>query len=347
MKKMLLAATAALMPLAALAQGLPPLNPDTDASRIEWYNLQNLGPMPDVKGQSYGVVLKTLTNPYWRQLADGYKYGAAQSGSHVTVQAAQGESDQIGQLSIMENMIDGGYKGLLISPQTDANLVPAIAEAAKANLPVVDVDDAVVPTIAHFVGNVQRDNGVRAAKWFIAHHPEGGKLAIIEGQAGVFAAIQRTAGFRETIAKAKGFTIVASVPGNWDRELSYNDATTILQQHPDLIGFYCNNDTMALGVVAAVKDAHLLGKVQVIGTDGTSDAYASIKAGELTGTVDSFPKLTGVIALEVIERVAAGQNVPRVVVTPQALVTKSNMARYSGGLASQEAALKQDAATQQ
>ena len=51
------------------------------------------------------------------------------------------------------------------------------------------------------------------------------------------------------------FQVVASVPGNWDRQLSYDDATNILQQHPDLIGFYCNNDTMALGVVEAVKSA--------------------------------------------------------------------------------------------
>jgi ribose transport system substrate-binding protein len=347
MKKLLLAATAALLPMGAFAQGLPPLNPDTDTSRIDWFNLQTLGPMPDTHGQHYGVVLKTLTNPYWRQLADGYRYGAKQNGNRVTVQAAQGESDQIGQLSIMENMIDGGYKGLLISPQTDANLQPAIDEAAKANLPVVDVDDAVVPSITHFVGNVQRDNGVRAAKWFIAHHPGGGKVAVIEGQAGVFAAIQRTAGFRDTIKAAKGFTLVASVPGNWDRQQSYDAATTILQQHPDLLGFYCNNDTMALGVVEAVKAANLLGKVQVIGTDGTGDAYTSIKAGELTGTVDSFPKLTGVIALEVIERIVAGQKVPRVVATAQALVTKENMARYDGDLTSQETALKQDAASQQ
>lgn len=344
MKKLLLAAAAMLIPVAALAQGLPPLNPDTDASRIDWYNLSKLGPAPDAQGQRYGVVLKTLTNPYWRQLAEGYRAGAKQDGSRVVVQAAQGESDQIGQLAIMENMIGGGYKGLLVSPQTDANLAPAIAEATKAGLPVVDVDDAVVPSIAHFVGNVQRDNGVRAAKWFIAHHPGGGKVAVIEGQAGVFAAIQRTAGFRDTIKAAKGFELVASVPGNWDRQQSYDAAATILQQHPDLIGFYCNNDTMALGVVEAVRAAKLLGKVQVIGTDGTSDAYASIKAGELTGTVDSFPRLTGVIALDVIERLVAGQTVPRVVATPQALVTKENMARYSGDLASQEAALKQDAA---
>jgi len=343
MRSFLAAGAMLALLLPASAQAATPLNPDTDPSRIDWSQLTaKLGPAPDAKGQRYGGVLKTLTNEYWRLLASGYRNGARSSGSTVVVQAAQGESDQIGQLSIMENMIGGGFRGLLISPQTDANLQPAIDEATKAGIPVVDVDDAVVPSIQHFVGNVQRDNGVRAARWFIAHHPAGGKVAIIEGQAGVFAAVQRTAGFRSTITQAHGFTLVASVPGNWDRQQSYDAATTILQQHPDLVGFYCNNDTMALGVVEAVKAAGLLGKAAVIGTDGTNDAFTSIKAGELTGTVDSFPELTGEIALDVIERLVAGQSVPRVVVTPQALVTKDNMSRYLGSTDAVKSALIQD-----
>jgi ribose transport system substrate-binding protein len=83
----------------------------------------------------------------------------------------------------------------------------------------------------------------------------------------------------------------------------------------------------------------------VFGTDGTNDAYVSIKAGDLTGTVDSFPVLTGEIALDVAERLAAGQTIPRVVATPQALVTKDNMARYKGSEDAQRQALIQDAAS--
>ena len=67
---------------------------------------------------------------------------------------------------------------------------------------------------------------------------------------------------------------------------------------------------MALGVVEAVKNAGLLGKVAVFGTDGISDAYASIRAGELTGTVDSFPMLTGEVAMEAALRMLAKQSSP-------------------------------------
>jgi ribose transport system substrate-binding protein len=231
-------------------------------------------------------------------------------------------------LTIAEGMVTQGYNVLLVSPQTDANLQPVVEQAKAANVPVVNVNDAVIPQAEHYVGNVQRDNGVRVAKWFIDNRANGGKVAIIEGQAGVYAAVQRTDGFKTTIEEGGKFTVVASVPGNWDRQMSYDAATNILQQHPDLVGFYCNNDGMALGVVEAVKAAGLQDKVVVFGTDGISDAYKSIEAGELTGTVDSFPVLTGEVAMEVALRLVSGQKLPRVVATPQALITKDNIKEY-------------------
>lgn len=333
MKRFFAAALAATLGAGiATAQELKPLNSDSEPDRMDWSELEaKLGALPKLpEGLKVGGVSKTLTNEYWRSLGEGYQRFADKAGVTVAYQAAQSEGDQLGQLTIAEGMVTQGYNVLLVSPQTDANLQPVIEQAKAANVPVVNVNDAVIPQAQHYVGNVQRDNGVRVAKWFIENRAEGGKVAIIEGQAGVYAAVQRTDGFKTTIEEGGKFTVVASVPGNWDRQMSYDAATNILQQHPDLVGFYCNNDGMALGVVEAVKAAGLQDKVAVIGTDGISDAYKSIEAGELTGTVDSFPVLTGEVAMEVALRLVSGQKLPRVVATPQALITKDNIKDYQG-----------------
>src|SRR5215207_3664180 len=321
----------ALMAGAAHAQDLAPLNSDTETDRVAWSELQTkFGDVPAAPaGTSIGGVSKTLTNEYWRTLGDGYQAYATKAGVEVIYQAAQSEGDQLGQLSIAENLISQGFNALLLSPQTDSNLQPAVESAEAQGIPVINVNDAVIPSAKHYVGNVQRDNGVRVAKWFLENRPEGGKVAVIEGQAGVFAAGQRTKGFTETIAEGGKFTVVASVPGNWDRQLAYDAASTVLQQNPDLVGFYANNDGMALGVVEAVKAAGAQDKVVVFGTDGISDAYASIRAGELTGTVDSFPVLTGEVAMEVALRLLGKQDLPRVVATPQALITKDNIEGFA------------------
>jgi ribose transport system substrate-binding protein len=331
--------------MSAGAAPLARLDSDREADRIEWWQLESkFGAQPKAKpGTNVGAVAKTLTNEYWRLLGDGYKRAGKAAGVNVDLQAAQSEGDQLGQLAIAENMLTRGYSVLLVSPQSDANLQPAVDAAAKAKVPVINVNDAVIPLTEHYIGNVQRDNGVRAARWFVQNKPAGGKVAVIEGMAGVYAAVQRTEGFKSTIAKESGkFNVVASVPGNWDRQLSYDTATNLLQQHPDLVGFYCNNDTMALGVVEAVKAAGKLKQVTVIGTDGIGDAYKSILAGELTGTVDSFPVLTGEVALDAALRLLGGQQLPRVVATPQALITKENYNRYKSSDEAQRKALIED-----
>ena len=337
---------AALLCAAAHAEALAPLNSDSEPNRMDWSQLDaKFGPLPKPEaGLKVGAVAKALSNEYWRSLGQGYANEAKVEGVTFNLQAGQSEQDQLAQLAIAENMLTQGYKILLVSPQTDANLQPAVEEAEKDGVQVINVNDAVIPGAKNYIGNVQKDNGVRAAKWFIKNRPQGGKVAVIEGMAGVYAAVQRTAGFKETMAKdGAKFTVVASVPGNWDRQISYDAATNIIQKNPDIVGFYCNNDGMALGVVEAVKAAGKLKQIAVIGTDGISDAYKSIKDGELTATVDSFPVLTGEVAMAVALRLHAGQKLPRVVATPQALVTKDNIDRYSGDAAKVRKNLMEDA----
>jgi ribose transport system substrate-binding protein len=331
MKTFMAACALSLLAGAGFAQELKPLNSDTETDRVAWSELQTkFGAVPAApSGTGIGGVSKTLTNEYWRTLGEGYASYAKKAGVEIAYQAAQSEGDQLGQLSIAENLISQGFDALLLSPQTDNNLQPALESAESQGIPVVNVNDAVIPGARHYVGNVQRDNGVRVAKWFLENRPSGGKVAVIEGQAGVFAAGQRTKGFTDTITQGGKFTVVASVPGNWDRQVAYDAAATILQQNPDLTGFYANNDGMALGVMEAVKAAGLQDKVVVFGTDGISDAYASIRAGELTGTVDSFPMLTGEVAMETALRLIGKQTLPRVVTTPQALITKANVETFA------------------
>ena len=52
-----------------------------------------------------------------------------------------------------------------------------------------------------------------------------------------------------------------------------------------MIGLIAGNDEMALGAVAALKEAGKLAQVKVGGFDGSPDAVEAIKAGELQYTV--------------------------------------------------------------
>ncbi|GJD95493.1 substrate-binding domain-containing protein [Methylobacterium iners] len=335
---------AGLLSSLCLPSRAAPFNPDIEPDWIKWTQLTKaLGPSPSVRGHRFGVVLKTQTNEYWRLMAAGYRRRAAAGGAKVDIQAAQSETDQLRQLSILHTMIGSGYKALMISPISAVNLKSALEEVKAARIPIVNVDGAVADEVRHFVGPVNRDMGVEVAKWFIRHYPAGGKVAVIEGQAGVLSTVHRTAGFIETLLATGKFEVAATPSGQWDRQIASDAAKAVVTRTPDLIGFYCNNDTMALGVVDALKSLQALDRVRVFGSDGTAVAYASIRAGELTGTVDIFPMMVGEIGLEIAERLSAGQSVPRVVETPQVLVTRENIARYGADEEARRRALIEDA----
>jgi erythritol transport system substrate-binding protein len=71
---------------------------------------------------------------------------------------------------------------------------------------------------------------------------------------------------------------------NWSQTEAFQKMETLIQGNRNIKGIIAGNDTMALGAVAALKAAGLPGVV-VVGFDGSPDAIASIKAGELKATV--------------------------------------------------------------
>ena len=72
---------------------------------------------------------------------------------------------------------------------------------------------------------------------------------------------------------------------NWDRTQGFNKMQSMLQANPDIIGVISGNDEMALGAIAALKEAGKLDQVKVGGFDGSPDAVAAVKAGEMQYTV--------------------------------------------------------------
>ena len=315
-----------LLAAQALAQSPPQaFDPDNWPGAVEARDIPaRYGPTPKPsRAYRFGVVVKFLGNQYWQLLAEGMRVRAAQLGISLDVQAGASEDDPQGQLDKMNRMVDRRYDAILISPQTDRNLRPAVERARKAGILLLNVDDAVLDDAPYFVGPNQFENGQRAARYAMERHPGGGKVAVIRGIAGVYAVLQRSDGFFKTLSPA--YPVVAQADGQWDLTLAMDKAAVILAAHPDLIAFYCNNDIMALGVTLAVDKAGLKGQVAVIGTDGILPALDSIRRGGLTATVDSYPYETGMVAVEAALRILENQRLSRVIFSPQRLVTATDL----------------------
>nr|BFF12882.1 hypothetical protein GCM10025699_41850 [Microbacterium flavescens] len=95
----------------------------------------------------------------------------------------------------------------------------------------------------------------------------------------------RSNGYATVISQYPGLTEVAEQVANWDRTQGHDKMQSILQANPDITGVISGNDEMALGAIAALKEAGKLEQVKVGGFDGSPDAVEAVKSGELQYTV--------------------------------------------------------------
>jgi ribose transport system substrate-binding protein len=264
------------------------------------------------------LVLKTLNSPFFIDMQKGAAAAAEAQGLDLVVQAAEREVDVDKQMQIIENLVQTGVKALLVTPSGSREVVPAIAKANAAGIPVMILDTKVDPAAAAeagiktvtFVGSDNLEGGRLAGQHMVQVTGGRAKVAVLEGIPGHETGDSRLKGFKEAIAKSRGITIVASQPANWERDLGFNVFQNMLQANPDIDAVFACNDMMALGAVEAIAVAGKLGKIKVIGFDAVDDARKAIASGAMIASVAQFPGEMGRVAVESAAKVLKGETVP-------------------------------------
>jgi ABC-type sugar transport system substrate-binding protein len=283
--------------------------------------------------QTYGVLLKTLANPFWVAMEQGVQDGAAAAGVEVIVQAVESDQAAEPQLNTCNTMLEMPMQAFLTAAINSTILLPCLARATEMGLPIVDLDANLDHEIAAEAGvdiafTIGSDNvaaGAQAAEWLVSQlgADATGPVLVIEGLAGNITGQRRAQGFADRLAElAPGLEIVASLPGNWDRGRAANITNDTLIATPDLVAIFAANDGMALGAVETVIAAGLQDQVTVIGVDGNADAVQSIQDGRLDASVAQLPYLVGRQAVETVGRVIAGEQVEKFIYVPTLVLTK-------------------------
>ena len=285
----------------------------------------------------YGVLLKTLSNPFWGAMEKGIRDGAKEAGVEYFMQAVESDQAAEPQLNTCNTMLERKPAVMITAAINSTILLPCLKRANEMGMPVVDLDANLDHAIAAKAGvkiafTIGSDNvaaGKQGANWLVQKLGAGakGSVLVIEGLAGNITGQKRASGFRDELAKAApGLKIAASLPGDWDRQKAANIANDIMTRNPDLVAIFCANDTMALGAVESVFAAGKGGKITIIGVDGNSDAVKSIKAGRLDASVAQLPYLVGKEAVEKAKEVLAGKPQAEYTYVPTLLLTKDVLA---------------------
>ncbi|RIL11150.1 MAG: LacI family transcriptional regulator, partial [Proteobacteria bacterium] len=222
------------------------------------------------QGIEIAVLLKGMTNPYWKTLHDGVTDYASEKGIEIYIQGVQSDQETEQQLNVCNTMLLKKPKALIFAAVTGVTLAPCLKQASASGVLLVDVDGGMTEQEAAKMGiklqfSVASDNyqlGKKAADYLSGIN---GKVLLIEGLPGSIPGIQRAKGFKENLPK--GLTLVASLPGNWDRLRAADITNDVVTKHPDLAAIFAANDLMALGAAEALF-SRKIENVKVLGVDG-------------------------------------------------------------------------------
>lgn len=250
-----------------------------------------------------GFLPPAMTSPFYASCIEGAQPVADALGYELKVLAPPSEDDYATQTSMMEDFITQGVAGIAVCGINLEALKPAITKANEAGIPVVmfnTITELEGVNVYAYSGYNQYNGGAKIADWVNEQTGGTAKVAIIEGLPSDYTT-QRMGGFVDRAAEAyPGIELVASQPGDWVREKGMNAAMDMIQAHPEISVIYGLSDEMALGAVQACKQ---LGRDDIIcvGLDGNPNAFESVKAGELTATLDCGPVAIGANAIKALD----------------------------------------------
>lgn len=276
-----------------------------------------------------GLSVLTLTNPFFKEIADAMQDEAAKHGYKVLV--TSGEFDVARQQNQVKDFIVKGVSAIVLCPCDSKSIGPAIKEANQAGIPVFTADIACLAPGAKVVSHIATDNyggGRLAAKAVIEAVGGKGKVAIIDHPE-VESVILRTRGFEAEVAEANkkpdvDIQVVAKLPGGGVRDKAFKAMQDILQAHPDIKAVFAINDPSALGACAALEKAGRLAEVKVVGFDGQPEGKQAIKQGRIYADPIQFPDQIGRRTVQAIVSYFNAQKLEPQILIPTALYRKAD-----------------------
>jgi ribose transport system substrate-binding protein len=250
-------------------------------------------------------------------------------------------ADSDSQAQQIQQVIAEKPDALVVLPQDGEALTPAAQQAEAAGIPVVNIDrlfsepDAATATILG--DNYQI--GSLAAEYITEQLKCKGKIAEIEGLAGISVTQERTEGFEDQLKKScpgGGIEVVANQPGDFNPEKGLTVMENILTAQPEIDAVYTHDDDMAQGVVQAIRNSGREDEMFVTGVGGSQAAMEQIAEGGLYRATFLYNPNIAASAVTMARLIALGEGftelvppqVPRQIVVPAETVTKENVAEY-------------------
>jgi len=235
-------------------------------------------------GGLISIIVNDPANPYW--LAEGEAAAAEAEALGYTSNVAAHKGDTKLESDLIDTAITNKSVAIVLDPADASGSIGAVQKATDAGIPVFLVNSEINQegiALGQLVSNNAQGAALGATEFVKA---TGGKGIYVElkGKPSDNNAATRSNGYASVLSQYPDLVLVAQEVANWDTKEGHDKMQTLLSAYPEITAVIAGNDSMALGAIAALKEA---GRSDVIvgGFDGAPDAAKAVVDGTMAYTV--------------------------------------------------------------
>jgi ribose transport system substrate-binding protein len=285
---------------------------------------------PTADRPTYAVIPKGTTHVFWKAVERGARQAGTDLNVDVQWKGPLAEDDRAQQIALVQQFTARKVSGIALAPLDRAALLPSVRAARAAGIPVVIFDSALDGEAgADFATLIATDNRAagRLAGAELSRLLGGtGEIVVLRYVVGSASTHEREEGALEALRAQAGIRILSD---NRYAGATIGEAKTAALNGIDTLkaakGVFTSNESATMGMLLALRQEGLAGKVQLVGFDSSPPLVEALKSGEIAALVVQDPRRMGQLSVEALETLRKGGTLAGFTDTGAVLVTREKL----------------------
>ena len=226
------------------------------------------------------------------------------------------------QKAMVEQVLKDKPDAIIFIPVDDVAMIDSMKKLNEAKIPIVLVSNPLPGSFVTYVGADDFEIGYREARYLFEKMDGKGKIVVIEGTPAAPTNSARVRGYQRAFAEFPGIQVLGSGIGNYQQPDARRVMEKFLTEHKEIDAVLSANDSMALGVLEALKAANRT--AIVIGINGILPAVRQIETGGMLATVDFNMFKIGCTATRAAVRHLKQEPLPEKMMLPAEVIDQTN-----------------------
>jgi len=268
------------------------------------------------------VFTKNRTNPAYEAFRIASDQIARTAGVKVIHLVPNKPDDVDEQKAMVDQVLRDKPDAVIFIPVDDVAMVDSVKKLNDSKIPIVLVSNPLPGSFVTYVGADDFEIGYREARYLFEKLGGKGKIVVIEGTPAAPTNRERLRGYQRAFSEFPGIQVLGSGIGNYQQADARRVMEKLLAEHAEIDAVLSANDSMALGVLEALKAANRT--AVVIGINGILPAVKQIEGGGMLASVDFNMFKIGCTATRAAVRHIKKEPLPEKVMLPAEVIDRTN-----------------------